>query len=356
MTIERSLLVRVPGSTSGVISLVADIRAASARARKAQPGDRSDVIRYETAASQLERIAAHLLSTAGAEHFEVPVDDRGSHGFYDQTTTAEFPGAVRAWLAAGDIAVEVRQPFVGGATMQAARRPVREVAQPWKAPKDDRGRQLTGSRAVAERFREQVEAAIQGTADASMVPSGVPNSVLTEGLRDFVISRESTRADIAVMYRDGSRGPDFPLRCLPLTETVSASWPVFRFTLLSIRHTEMDVEVDGAWLRNTDISRPRPHGDTDRLTYEISLKQLQRLSHDGPVVLHMYQTGLDTAIVGFYRAVTEHLLAHQNSRERGGLAVVPMYFRQQPPGQRPDRVVAGYEQQSTFAVGKPWVL
>ena len=82
-----------------------------------------------------------------------------------------------------------------------------------------------------------------------------------------------------------------------------------RFALLSIRHTEMDAVVDGAWLRNAEISRPRPAAQTDDLVYETSLRQLDELCRsERHVRLYMYQTGLETAVVGFYRALANHLL------------------------------------------------
>src|SRR5690606_17292310 len=80
-----------------------------------------------------------------------------------------------------------------------------------------------------------------------------------------------------------------------------------------------------AWLRNAQISQPRTQAQTDDLVYAISCEQLMALTQAGKrsVALRMYQTGLEPAIVGFYRAVTTHLLAHP-----GSVAVTPMYFQQ----------------------------
>jgi hypothetical protein len=76
-----------------------------------------------------------------------------------------------------------------------------------------------------------------------------------------------------------------------------------RFALLSIRHTEMDAVVHGAWLRNAEVSRPMPAAQTDDLVYEISRTQLLELTSGGSrrVRIHLYQTGLETAVVGFYK-------------------------------------------------------
>ncbi|GAB3844779.1 hypothetical protein GCM10027610_059830 [Dactylosporangium cerinum] len=85
----------------------------------------------------------------------------------------------------------------------------------------------------------------------------------------------------------------------------------------------MDPVIDGAWLRNADVSRPRPAGQTDDFVYRASVQQLDALFGDGVDRLRiiMFQTGLDTAVVGFYRAVVDRLL-----RRPGSLEVVPMFY------------------------------
>ena len=126
-----------------------------------------------------------------------------------------------------------------------------------------------------------------------------------------------------VEYRDGSRSAHpFPLRALPLKGQLPACSLELRFALLSIRHTEMDAVVDGAWLRNAEVSRPRPAGQTDDLVYDITRSQLAELCRgEAHVRLYLYQTGLETAVVGFYKALVDHLLSHP-----GSVSVQPMYY------------------------------
>ena len=122
----------------------------------------------------------------------------------------------------------------------------------------------------------------------------------------------------------------FPLRSLPLKGQLPAASLELRFALLSISHTEMDAVVDGAWLRNAEVSRPRPAGQTDDLVYEITCAQLAELCRgESHVRLYMYQTGLETAVVGFYKAVTDHLLRYPRS-----VSVQPMYY-EAPRGPKP---------------------
>ncbi|MBM7804190.1 hypothetical protein JOD57_000027 [Geodermatophilus bullaregiensis] len=353
MSVERSILVRLPVDQLGIRTLVGDIRSAAARVGKALPGERTDIIRYEGLSSRLEQAARRHLARAGAQYVEIDMIDAPGDSVFDRDDADRLPAgadAARAWLTAGDVAVELRDPFASGQTVHSAfAAPAPEPEDPWEAF-DDRGRPLFGTAAIAARFRQQAQAAVDGEDGAALSPSGVSNRVLTEGLREFV-AQAGTPAWVPVIYRDGSAGPAFPLRSVALRDEIPVGWRTHRFALLSIRHTEMDVEVDGAWFRNTDISRPRPAGQTDELAYKLSQTQLTKVCESGPALIYLYQTGLDTAILGFYRAVTEHLMSRPDS-----LAVVPMFFRRRREGAAVDRSVGGYEPQSTFVEGTPWTI
>lgn len=345
MSVERSVLVRLSGSPSA-LALCGDIEAARRRARKALPGDRADVVRFESLSTQLEREGIDAIRS-GADRVEVPATNRLGLSFLGTEDLDELPeeaaAAARGWLNGGDLAVEVRNPFGLGPTRWegSTRLDAPPVAERWTAPGNEQGR-----RAVAVRFQGQLERVAGGRTGAVIAPSGVSNSVLTEGLRSYVAAAESAeRIDAPVAYRDGSTARPFPLRALMLA-TDPPEARVLRFALLSIRHTEMDVEVDGAWLRNTEISRLRPAGETDELVYVQSRRQLAKLAEGEPATIFMYQTGLETAVMGFYRALTEHLIERP-----GSVAVVPMYFRRQ---RKAIRSVAGAAQESTFARGTPW--
>jgi hypothetical protein len=155
---------------------------------------------------------------------------------------------------------------------------------------------------------------------------------------------------VPVVYRDGSKAErEFPFHCLDLTDRLRDPAELdleLRLTLLSIRHTEMDPVVDGAWLRNAEVSRPRPAAQTDDFVYHASIRQLESLTGRGAgkVRLHIFQTGLETAVVGFYRAVTEFLMEHP-----GSLEVVPRFYAagRGKPAAVPD-------EQAGFEAGDVW--
>ncbi len=201
------------------------------------------------------------------------------------------------------------------------------------------------------------------SAQRAISPSGIQNPVVTEILREFVAEVDGVSSiSVPVEYRDGSKSANhLRLRALRLGDRMGHANVDLRFALLSIRHTEMDAVVHGAWLRNAEISRPRPAAQTDDLVYDITRTQLAELTKDGRTVnIYLYQTGLETAVVGFYKALTDHL-AH----EPGSVAVQPMYFAggAKPPGNQRRRKSNSSKREETvtqdrspFRKGTPWVM
>lgn len=361
MSTERSVLVAVP-RTHEATGLIGDIVSAAERADKADPGDRSDIVRYESLSVQLESLA-HRAAAEGAELQVLPESAPDSAGFcFEDPRVAEDPARLGLRLSGPaaalakewserTIVVELRDAFApGAATLPDEERRAAVASEVWRAEDD-----ATGREALEQRFRNQLEAVLAqedgdgGPArDHAITPAGVHNRVLTEVLRKFVIGTRATRLDAPVLYRDGSRASnDFPLRCLELVpdlpENVDRS---LHLALLSIRHTEMDPVVDGAWLRNAEVSRPRPAALTDDFVYETSMTQLAAITDGGRlrIILHMYQTGLETAVVGFYRAVVDYLLEHPHS-----LSVVPMFFASGASR-------SGVAGTASFQPGDPWTL
>ncbi len=316
--------------------LVADIASARARAGKAVAGDRADVARFEALSAQLEQWAYVRRDDDDAVSVAVSttVDAPGVLTSTDADDLAFIPPAWRerfqAVLDADGILATVRTPLLSGAAPAATKpkaKPIPEPIEVWKSKTGARG-----ARAVQERFEAQIKECLAG-GTGSVSPSDIQNTVLTETLR-FYVGQRGQRADVPIEYRDGSRSKHpFPLRSLKLAAGAPSGFEELRLALLSIRHTEMDAVVDGAFLRNAEISRPRPAADTDDLVFDTSREQLLALTGDGsrPLHLRIYQTGLDTAIVGFYRAVVHHLIDHP-----GTLAVTPMFF-QSPRPPRPRR-------------------
>ncbi|GHG60791.1 hypothetical protein GCM10012320_35500 [Sinomonas cellulolyticus] len=324
MSTEIAWVIGLPADAS-YLGLVDDVRSAARRASKADPGDRLDIARFEALATRLEQAA---LNHPDAPRTAVSLPQGGQtmlFGTDPNAWPASLPDDIRqaasSLVAVKLLPVLVVDPHVYGITNAEVIGPAEIPADTWAAEDG-----VFGSRAVEARFRAQISEALDPdtTRRVPISPSGVNNAVVTEILREFVVTAPGTvRVDAPVEYRDGSRSAHpFPLRALPLVAELPPASLELKLALLSVRHTEMDAVVHGAWLRNAEISRPRPAGQTDDLVYDITLRQLEELCRtERHVRLSMYQTGLETAVVGFYRALTTHLL-----RLPGSVSVQPMYF------------------------------
>jgi hypothetical protein len=365
MSLEVTRLIAVP-LTAGVAELLGDIDSAAARAAKADPADRSDIVRYEALSVQLELAALAAADRGDAAFTTVPAPaPDGVHGFLrpgdrvsPELDAGEARRHVASWLEDGHAVVCVCCPLEPGVAAPGARAEPTPAPPPAQVFRADEG--LTGRRAVEDRFRKQCAGALSTDAAGRrpvISPSGIQHAIVTEILREHVEAVDGGgRVDVQVKYRDGSSATNpFPLRALTMGGRLPPADLTLRLALLSIRHTEMDVVVDGSWLRNAEVSRPRRGGQTDDIVFEISRAQLAELTQSGTrrLRLYLYQTGLEAAIVGFYRAVTQHMLKHPRT-----LSVVPMYHQAPPrPGKNrrkpsKDTVV---QTRAPFREGAPWI-
>jgi hypothetical protein len=296
MTLEQRRDVPVPDRVTAKLALLRK-QADNAAHRLAQGalGDRTEVIRYEQLICQIEALAYDQLSRDEAE----------------SPASATIP---LFWpFAAGDA------PVSAGGGAQAA------PAEVWRSSNPRASR----TDATYERLDKQLAAWADPDhhmtqAPGAICPSEIQNRAQTEALRKYAGSVPGTRpVEAPVTYRDGSSAAPFPLRSVQISDREPRDGrEILRMTLLSVRHVEMDADVDGAWLRNREISLPRPAGVTDQIAYKQSLDQLEIISASGPVTLYLYQTGLPPANVAFYRA----LINHHRKRGANPVAVVPHYF------------------------------
>jgi hypothetical protein len=330
MSIEQQVFVKVPeAARDAVAELDRRSEGALARITKAPLGDRTDILRFERLQTELELLATIAMND-GAEIIPedvLPVAQSGScivRSVPDGVAQATAK-RLHTWLNESVIVIAVAAPFVVGSTnLPAGTGKRKPVAETWETKEGNRGKEAT-----YERFAEQLATAVspKNHNQRRICPSGIPNVTLTKGLRAYAatVSGQLPVLDVPVIYRDGSTARPFPLRCIPLIDNRETMGRNISFSLLSIRHVDLDVEVDGAWLRNSEVSRPRPAADTDEFVYQESVKQLDRLC-DMPTTLVMYQTGLETAITGFYRAVAERLMTYPNT-----LSVLPMFYQERGP-------------------------
>lgn len=311
MSREQKHVVNVPADEmERVKSLQRSAAAAAARLAQAPLGDTTDGIRHQHIQSEIDKIA---FTSLAAKMSGVDVPSSG-------------------------LELQISWPFMAGPTVDVEPVgdlvPTRDAWRPTAQATDRRS-------AVMERFQEQLrrwaDSADEDVPREPVCPSDISNSVLSEGLRSFVeVAPNSRQGTARIVYRDGSEARPMPIRCLHFKESTSVEHrQILKVSLLSVRHMEMDATVDGAWLRNREISLPRPSGQTDELVYQYSRQQFVELARDNPVEIHLFQTGLEPAIVGFYRALADH---HLYARGKP-VSVFPQYY-------------AG---ESNFDPGTPWV-
>ena len=190
-------------------------------------------------------------------------------------------------------------------------------------------------------LREQVLYAIQAVRVGRVGEINVSNqshNTIAEALHDFVYSeyvQDMPPLKIDIIYSDGSRSKEFPLHCLPqrgnTPHQALRNAPSLRVSLISMRHLEMDALVDMAWLLNSDVAhslKTGPDGKklatVEMFSYQQTLQQLQTLLTSGSLKIHLFQTGFQPVVIGFYRALIE-VLREYITREPV-LEVTPYYF------------------------------
>jgi hypothetical protein len=137
---------------------------------------------------------------------------------------------------------------------------------------------------------------------------------------------------VRVTYADGSEAEPFPLRCL---DPAPPGRPerLVPLALMSMRHLPLDESVVMNWYRNREIDQSSTLGWSDRVCHRQAAERLAALraaSGGRAVVVHLYHTGFEPAVVGFYRAAVEA------ARDGGGwLRVVPHYHTETGPVQGP---------------------
>ena len=177
-------------------------------------------------------------------------------------------------------------------------------------------------------LREEIQQALESGQGVNF--SNPPHVVITEILHEYVYDQsEEGQRLVRVLYDDGSEGAPFPLfalsgRSSEEAETILDANPV-KASLISMRHLDMDAKVDMAWFSNQQASRSRPFAETDAFCYQRTMEQLQQLKN--PIQLRLYQTGLQPAVVGFYRALVDWLRQWEQKGISPKLVVVPMYHR-----------------------------
>jgi hypothetical protein len=186
-------------------------------------------------------------------------------------------------------------------------------------------------------FKDKIRRALETGEEVNC--SNQPHPVLAEVLNYFVYSDGIQPGLLPIIYMDGSQADPFPVGLLTRQECDLEDLPVLKASLISMRHLEMDEHVDMAWFRNSKVSQPRPFAQTDAYCTQRTSELLAGIGPEG-LCLHLYQTGLETAVIGFYRALVSFFQAQREQGHSGRVKVVPHYFVSEEKG---------------YKKGTPWV-
>ncbi len=189
--------------------------------------------------------------------------------------------------------------------------------------------------------REQMRRAIQqfrahgkGVVEVTK-QNNLPHHVLAELLYEFAYKDKHNAeepAAVTFIYARGQEAMSVPLYCLRPPQVQQLQREPFkgvplRVSLVSMRHLPLDHIVDRAWLLNKEIPQDETYVQEDRYCYDRTHEQLRILAAKGIRCIHLYQTGYQAAVIGFYRALIEYLREQQEGTSAfPSFEVTPYYF------------------------------
>ena len=238
--------------------------------------------------------------------------------------------------------VEIPRYFSAGQSYVLPERALSEYASP-SLPLDDDEDELSDDQIadMTDILRARIEKALATGCDVNF--SNQPHFIIADLLNEFVYTNQPgiKEQTIRVVYLDGSEAEPFPLRCLTRrqeAENTAAIHPPVKAALVSMRHLEMDEAVDFAWFRNRKVSASLSYAETDAYCTAETVDILG--SHAQHLNLELYQTGLETAVVGFYRGLVKELRRRKACGQTAFLRVVPMYFDRKSGNYKPGKLWA----------------
>ncbi|NJP05830.1 MAG: hypothetical protein HC837_09515 [Chloroflexaceae bacterium] len=158
------------------------------------------------------------------------------------------------------------------------------------------------------------------------------HDVIAEVLHESIfVPEEHLRQNLSmrVVYADGSEALPFPVFCLPRKQSSAQQQHIapLRVALMSMRHLELDPEIDICWFRNRDVSRTRTLAETDQFCFTTTVEQINNALKENDIVIHLYHTGFEPAVLGFYRGIIHTLRNLRATHSSRQLVVVPLYYR-----------------------------
>ena len=254
--------------------------------------------------------------------------------------TSEIPAALQKWKECADLLMSAGWGLIEAPLPEETPREPRRILPAARSVPEIKyerredlfvmekflRRGLSTFQANEERLRQEVRSALLTRGRVNVQNQG--HEITTTVLGEFVMAETNEPAALVrVAYRDNSEARPFPLRCLPPPQ-LGLNRDILPIALMSMRHLELDAKVFAVWFRNLEGSGKGLTADSDERLYDLSVARLAELKaayRDRPLKIHLFHTGLEPAVIGFYRAFVESLLGEPD-REPWAI-VEPRYAR-----------------------------
>jgi hypothetical protein len=184
---------------------------------------------------------------------------------------------------------------------------------------------------ITQRLTRNIERAMEA---GDPVPiTNVRHEDITRVFHRFVVGGRA--AAVRVLYADGSEARPFRFGRLGRADPWSPT-RVLHVGLISVRHFEIDPQADEYWFRNAEVPSKVSQAEADEWCYQATVSRLAalKLAYPGErLEVRLYHTGLESAVIGFYRAVVDELIAARGPRRwlrrppADWLRVVPIFAK-----------------------------
>jgi len=149
-------------------------------------------------------------------------------------------------------------------------------------------------------------------------------------LRQFAYDPAYKNRSLPIVFADSSRSMAFPVGCLSAGPTAPADGPVLRLGLCSDRHPDLDYVIDLYLMRNKDLGDEPNMAGEEALTFRRTVELLSDSAILNGAQIHVFHTGLEPMVVGFYRGVMTVLRERQRQKLPRTLVVTPWLYALPP--------------------------
>ena len=321
--------------TQEIETLLADIDSAHRRAARSEPGERTEIISYETLCASLEATAGAAVAADANALTSAPDPATATAALFSRVNRWSWSRCNCRWSRAGS----------SGPAPGSGRQNPRRLLRSAMTSAAGRSSRLASESNSRPRSRSRARTVLRRCLRAASITVCSRKSCVAtstgEGYKPV---------SVPVVYRDGSKAEaDFPFRCLDLTDQLQAPSELdleLRLTLAvdpPHRDGPCGRRCLAAQRRGVEASPGRPDRRL-RLPRECQAARGADRWGTRKVRLHIFQTGLETAVVGFFRAVVAFLLEHP-----GSLEVVPRFY-----AANRDKSATVEDEFAGFEAGQAW--